>query len=332
MPFIFRQILKSERGPQGGVFAPLGEGVRGASSPPLPPITLMDGGMGQELVRRSGDDPHPLWATRVMIDHPGLVQAIHADYFAAGASVATTNTYALFHDRLVKFALAHRLDDLQAAALAEADAARKAHGRGIIAGSIGPLVATYRPEVFPPHEQAVADYHEIVARLATHVDVLIGETVASVAHARALIDAARSAAPNTPFWLSVTLDDRDGTRLRSGEPLTDLAPLADRVDAILANCSAPEAMDQAMPMLAGFGKPFGASANGFQQITSDFLKENPTVDALSARPEMTPDRYADYVMGWVAQGATIVGGCCETGPEHIAEIARRLTAAGHPIA
>ena len=331
MPFIFPQILKSEGGPQGGVFAPLGEGVRGASSPPPSPVTLIDGGMGQELLRRSGEDPHPLWATRVMIDHPGLVQSIHADYFAAGASVATTNTYALFHDRLVKFALAHRLDALQTAALAEAHAARGAHGRGIIAGSIGPLVASYRPDLFPPHKQAVADYSAIVARLAPDVDVLIAETVASLAHARALIDAARGAAPDTPFWLSVTLEDRDGTQLRSGEPLADLALLAGRVDAVLANCSAPEAMDQAMPILARFGKPFGASANGFQQITSDFLKDNPTVDALTARPEMTPDRYADLVMGWVAQGATIVGGCCETGPEHIAEIARRLRAAGHPI-
>ena len=63
-------------------------------------ITLLDGGMGQELVARSGDEPTPLWATRVMIDHPGLVKAIHDDYFAAGASVATTNTYNILHDRL----------------------------------------------------------------------------------------------------------------------------------------------------------------------------------------------------------------------------------------
>ena len=63
-------------------------------------ITLLDGGMGQELVARSGDDPTPLWATRVMLDHPGLVRDIHADYFAAGATIATTNTYAIHHDRL----------------------------------------------------------------------------------------------------------------------------------------------------------------------------------------------------------------------------------------
>jgi hypothetical protein len=63
-------------------------------------ITLLDGGMGQELVHRSGDSPTPLWSTQVMIDHPGLVQAVHADYFAAGATIATTNTYAMHHDRL----------------------------------------------------------------------------------------------------------------------------------------------------------------------------------------------------------------------------------------
>jgi S-methylmethionine-dependent homocysteine/selenocysteine methylase len=61
-------------------------------------ITLLDGGMGQELVARSGDEPTPLWATRVMMDHPGMVRAIHEDYFAAGATVATTNTYAIHHE------------------------------------------------------------------------------------------------------------------------------------------------------------------------------------------------------------------------------------------
>lgn len=295
-------------------------------------ITLLDGGMGQELIHRAGDQPTPLWATRVMIDHPGMVQAVHDDYFAAGASLATTNTYAIHHDRFVKFGLDHRFRDFYDAALSEAEAARAKHGRGLIAGSMGPLVASYRPETLPPHAEAVAKYAEVAAILAPRVDLLIGETVASVAHARALIEGARRGAPGKTLWLSVTVEDRDGTRLRSGEPVADLAPLAAEVDAVLANCSAPEAMDQVMPVLKGFGKPFGAYANGFQQITSDFLKDNATVDALSARPEMTPERYADFAMGWVGQGATLVGGCCETGPAHIAELARRLRAAGHQIA
>jgi len=297
-------------------------------------ITLLDGGMGQELIRRAGDDPHPLWATRVMLDHPGLVQAIHADYFAAGATIATANTYAIHHDRLTKHGLDDRFADLHGAALTEAEAARTAHGSGRIAGSLGPLVASYRPDAHPPHDQAAALYAEVAQLLAPRCDLLIGETVASVAHARALIAGARPAAEahGIPLWLSVTVDDRDGTCLRSGEPIADLSGHLDGVAALLANCSAPEAMDQAMPHLAAHGLPFGAYANGFQQITAEFLKDNPTVDALSARPELTPDRYADFALGWIEAGASIVGGCCETGPAHIAEIARRLRASGHTVA
>ena len=91
-------------------------------------ITLLDGGLGQELINRSGDAPTPLWATRVMIDHPGLVQAIHADYFAAGATIATLNSYAIHHDRLLGFGLDHEFEALHACAAAEAKAARDGHG------------------------------------------------------------------------------------------------------------------------------------------------------------------------------------------------------------
>ena len=46
-------------------------------------ITLLDGSIGQELVKRSGDRATPLWSTQVMIDHPELVRDVHTDYFRA---------------------------------------------------------------------------------------------------------------------------------------------------------------------------------------------------------------------------------------------------------
>ena len=292
-------------------------------------IILLDGGMGQELIHRAGDKPTPLWSTQVMIDHPGLVQAVHADYFAAGASVATTNTYCVHHDRLQTAGLDGLFTSLHQAALAAARAARTAAGHGRIAGSIGPLVASYRPEVHPPHAEAVAKYAEVAALLSPHVDLILCETVASLAHASAIMEGALSV--GLPVWLSVTVDDRDGSRLRSGEAVADICAIGAGADALLANCSAPEAMAAALAALKGAGKPFGAYANGFTQITADFLKDLPTVDALRARRDLTPAVYADYALGWVAQGATIVGGCCEVGPAHIAELARRLVTAGHRI-
>jgi homocysteine S-methyltransferase len=293
-------------------------------------VTLLDGGMGQELVHRAGDQPTPLWSTQVMIDHPGLVEAVHADYFAAGATVATTNTYAIHRDRLDGTAMAGRFEELHQLALDAATQARAAHGAGRIAGSIGPLRASYRPDLHPPSEVARALFAEVAGILAPSCDLLIIETAVSLAHASDALAAAATA--GLPVWLAVSVDDHDGTRLRSGEALADVLPLAAQgAEAILVNCSSPEAIATALPFLAKGSLPFGAYANGFQQITSDFLTDKPTVASLSTRRDLGPEAYSDHVMAWVAAGATIVGGCCEVGPAHISEIARRLKAAGHTI-
>ncbi len=293
-------------------------------------ITLLDGGMGQELTHRAPEDPTPLWATQVMLDHPGMVQEIHQDYFNAGATVATTNTYAIHRDRFIGTGLERRFEELHNCALAEAKAATKGRTGVRIAGSIGPLAASYRPELHPPHDEAVARYAEIARILAPSVDFIICETVASLPHARAVLEGAKAA--GKPVWLSVTVDDEDGALLRSGEPVADVCAIAmGGAAAVLANCSAPEVMTAALKALSQCGLPYGAYANGFEQITKDFLADKPTVDALSARRDLGPEAYAKYALGWIEQGATIVGGCCEVGPAHITELARALTAAGHQI-
>ncbi len=292
-------------------------------------VTLLDGGMGQELVHRAGDRPTPLWSTQVMVDHPGLVGRVHADFFDAGATIATTNTYAIHRDRLEGTGMESRFSELHAAALSEATAARAQHGSGLIAGSVGPLRASYRPDLHPTADVAVPLFTEVVQQLTGTCDLLLLETVSSVAHARDALAAARTS--DLPVWLSLTVSDTDGTRLRSGEPVAEARAVAAEADAVLINCSAPEAVTLGLDIVRDFGKPFGGYANAFEQITEGFLKSKPTVDALRMRRDMGPRAYAGYVMEWVGKGATIVGGCCEVSPGHIAEIARRLRAAGHTI-
>ena len=287
-------------------------------------IILLDGGMGQELVHRAGDKPTPLWSTQVMLDHPGLVTAVHADYRDAGATVHTTNTYTIHHDRLKGTGLEGQFTALHMAAIKEAADA------GVLAGAIGPLIASYRPDIHPSHDIAVPLYAEIAAILAPHVDLIICETVASIAHAKAILEA--TAASGKPVWLAMTVDDSDGTRLRSGEALADVLPVAaGKAAAILVNCASPEAISTSMDVLAKGDLPFGAYANGFTKITPAFLESKPTVDALTARKDLDPDAYAAFAMKWIGQGATIVGGCCEVGPPHIARMAETITAAGHQI-
>lgn len=288
-------------------------------------IVLLDGGMGQELIHRAGDKPTPLWSTQVMLEHPGLVADVHRDFQDAGASIATTNTYAIHHDRLDGTGLEGQFAALHGKAIREA----KSVATGRIAGSIGPLVQSYRSDVAPPHEVAVPLYTEVAGIMADHVDLILCETVASIQHARAVAEGAATA--GRPVWVAFTVSDTDGTKLRSGEPLADALGVIDQAEAVLVNCSAPEAIPAALEVLATSGKPYGAYANGFERITEEFLGQKPTVDALRMRWNFTPELYADHAMAWVDQGATIIGGCCEVGPAHIAEIANRLRAAGHTI-
>ncbi|WP_127113626.1 homocysteine S-methyltransferase family protein [Shimia sediminis] len=295
-------------------------------------ITLLDGSIGQELVKRSGDRATPLWSTSVMIDHPDLVGQVHDAYFAAGATVATTNTYAVLRDRLARLStLADKVEALTDTAVTMATRSRDAHGSGRVAGSLGPLMASYRPDICPPAGEAAEMYAEPVRLLSPHVDILLIETMSSVDQAKGALRAAVKS--GKPVWLSVSVDDDDGTKLRSGEPVGDLAGIVAQYapDAVLVNCSRPEAVAAALDIIKGFGKPFGAYANGFTRISEGFLKDAPTVDALEQRSDLDPAAYADFAMGWVDMGATIVGGCCEVGPDHIQELARRLQAAGHQV-
>ena len=129
------------------------------------------------------------------------------------------------------------------------------------------------------------------------------------------------------------MQDADGTKLRSGEPLSGLAPLLKAIppEAIPINCATPEAITQGLGTLMDFGLPFGAYANGFTRISEGFLVPAATVDALERRHDLSPTAYAAAAMRWIGDGATIVGGCCEVGPDHIAELARRIREAGHDI-
>jgi S-methylmethionine-dependent homocysteine/selenocysteine methylase len=268
-------------------------------------ITLLDGGMGQELVHRAGDRPTPLWSTQIMIDHPGLVAEVHTDFFVAGATIATTNSYAIHLDRLKRTEMEGKFNDLHTMAMAEAQTAKTAHGSGRIAGSIGPLGASYRPDLHSESDVAVPHARDMLAALLPF---------------------------GKPVWLAVTVQDTDGTRLRSGEPLSDIIPIVQKgAAAVLINCCTPEVIPAGLDILKDAGLPFGAYANGFEKISEGFLQDAPTVDALSQRRDFTPALYADHVMNWVGQGATLVGGCCEVSPAHIAEIANRLRVGGHQI-
>ncbi len=297
---------------------------------PKSEIVLLDGGVGQELHRRSTRPSTPLWSAQAMMDEPHLVEAVHRDFIAAGARVITVNSYSATPQQLARAGRPEMFDALHSAALDAATSARERSGRYVrVAGCLPPLVATYRPDLTPPEDTCLSDYRRIVAAEADRVDLFLCESMSSSAEARFATVAAFES--GLPVWTALTVDDADGSRLRSGEPVSEgvHAALAAGAAAVLINCSSPESTAQAMPALADSGLPFGAYANAF--VSVEGLEPEGTVDVLDARDDLGPAAYADRALSWAASGATIVGGCCEIGPAHIAELARQLKAEGYEI-
>lgn len=297
-------------------------------------ITLLDGGLGQELVKRSrAERPHPLWSMQVMIDEPDLVAEVHRDFCLAGAKVLCLNTYSCTRHRLDTYADSSRLEEFLNLAYELAcrgiAAAQLDRADIDVVASLPPLTASYVAKSPLSQGQMVAEYRELIELQKAHVDGFIAETLSSMDEVNAALEAA--AQTGVRLLLGVTVLDSDGSKLRSGEPLKNAVQRADEsnIGALLANCSIPEAIDQAIPVLAESSHSFGAYCNGFTSIEA--LKPGMTVDVLEARKDLGPAEHAGWVSRWLDAGASVVGGCCEVGPEHIESLNALIEARGQRV-
>ena len=287
---------------------------------PSESVLISDGGLATELEARGHDLSDPLWSARLLADAPGEIVAVHAAYFRAGATIATTASYQASFEGFA----AHGIDRHEAAGLLRrsvelATAARDEAGAGDlrVAASVGPYGAAladgseYRGR-YGLSVAALMRWHrprlEILADAG--VDVLALETLPDVDEAEALVDLVRSV--GVPAWLSYTID---GTRTRAGQPLADAFAVAAGVPEIVAigvNCCAPDDVLPAI-LMANIGKPVIVYPNSGERWDDQ------------RRAWTGPSRFSgELARQWVAAGARIVGGCCRVRPADIADVRRAL--------
>jgi S-methylmethionine-dependent homocysteine/selenocysteine methylase len=290
-------------------------------------VTVLDGGTGRELARIGAPFSQPLWSAQALIEDPEYVRRVHESYVAAGAEVITTNTYSLnpFH-------LGHELferDGRRLTSLAASIAREVADGHpGVrVAGCLPPVLGSYRPDLFV-REEARPILDVLVLDQAPFVDLWLAETQSSIAEAGFVRDVLDTHRQTAPLWISFTLHDElveDDPRLRSGESVVDAAHAAEHLgaEALLFNCSQPEVMEPAIVAAeAATRLPIGVYANAF--VLDHALAANAGLHDI--RKDVTPERYLELAKRWMAAGATIVGGCCGIGPEHISALSADLSA------
>jgi S-methylmethionine-dependent homocysteine/selenocysteine methylase len=289
-------------------------------------VILLDGGMSRELIRLNAPFRQPEWSSLALMEIPHLVEQVHAEFAAAGAQVLTTNSYALvpFHIGEERFFKQGEKLAANAGRLAR-KAADSIAGKAVVAGSLPPLFGSYEPEKFLPDR--APDYIDVLVRgLAPFVDIWLGETLSLIAEADVVLKATKNS--GKPVWIAFTLDESDKgpPRLRSDELVEEAGQWALRsgVRALLFNCCRPEVVDAAVRVatrILGEKVRVGAYANAFEPKPK-MHQANETVAGI--REDLDPVQYTRYVERWVESGATVVGGCCGIGCEHIGHIATTL--------
>lgn len=300
-------------------------------------VTVLDGGMGKELRRIGAPFRQPEWSALALIEAPERVVEAHRNFIEAGADVIITNNYAVVPYHLGDELIAERGAELtELAGRLAREAADSADRHVTVAGSLPPLFGSYQPERFDA-SRAAPLYRDAVASLDPFVDLWIGETFSRVEELDAIVEAVGTAGSGQPVWVAFALPDvwadEHGVALRSGQTPDDIALAVSRhdgvIEAVLFNCSTPE---QTGPAISALGAAlarsavdvrFGGYANAFptESRTGGYA---PNAVVLERRDELTARRYAEEVAGWIDDGATIVGGCCDMYPEHIAELAARF--------
>jgi methionine synthase / methylenetetrahydrofolate reductase(NADPH) len=274
---------------------------------------VFDGGMGTNLFDRG------VFINRcfdqVNLESPEIVAELHREYVAAGAQVIESNTFGANRFKLSAFELADRVGEINRRG---AEIAREAAGeRALVAGSVGPLGVRIEPWGPTSLEEAREAFAEQVGALVDGgVELIVLETftdLAEIGRALAAVAGLREERGiELPVIASMTVDT-SGNSLYGTEPEAFGVKLEQwEADVVGVNCSVgPKPMLETLERLrAVTDLPLSVMPNA--GLPTEV--EGRTIYVCS------PDYMAGYARRYVQVGATVVGGCCGTTPEHIRKI------------
>lgn len=281
---------------------------------------LWDGAVGTQLIARglTGKAPEEWNLLR-----PEIIQAIHADYFAAGAVAAQTNT---FGGNRLKLKSAGLEDKLVAINTQAVESARRAcPAEGFVAGDIGPTGQLTAPAGTLSVEEAQAVFAEQArALVAAQVDLFSLETFFDLEEAKAAVAGVRRVS-NLPVIASMTFrrTKRGYFTINGVTPATAVAGLLEAgADVVGANCtiSANEMVDLAQEFRRATSAPLIFQPNA----------GNPRLKDGKEVYEQTADEFARSALILASAGADILGACCGSSPDFIRRLAELLRG-GRPL-
>jgi len=294
---------------------------------------LCDGAMGTQLYAHGASFESCFESLN--LTRPELVSDIHRAYLAAGADIIETNTFGANRFKLAEHNLADQVAEINAAGVQLARQAVESAGRtAFVAGSIGPLGVRLAPTgPLTPEEARTAFREQVAALCQAGADALILETFGDLAEIQEAIRVAQAVC-DLPLIAQMTFTIDGRTPLGHTPEAVALALSELGVAVVGANCSVGPA--RVLPVIEAMRAVLeNLDPSGLPYLSAQPNAGWPESAGGRIMYPATPDYFGDYARRFVVAGATLVGGCCGTTPDHIR--AMRLTlnalalAPSHPV-
>ena len=287
-------------------------------------VRILDGGMGQELLARGLNSQGTLWSAKALLDEKNhsLVESVHEDFVKAGAEVIVTNTFATRKIRLKQNNLEDKFEILNKYAGKIAKKVKDKYPLILIAGGLPPQNKTYSSDMRDETE-IFNNFKDQAKILNPYVDFFYLDVLSSIREISIAINSIEEF--NKPFLIGAHISE--GITLPSGEKLSEITKkikIKNLLGLILA-CVSPENYEKNVNEIKSIGFPFGFKINAFEKTkiqggyTKNYGKSksgNPN-EFLGKRDDLTPAVLKNLAKKFINDGATIIGGCCETNPSHI---------------
>jgi len=291
---------------------------------------ILDGGMGQELLKRGLKPQGTLWSASALIEekYHQLITDTHLDFINAGADVIVTATFTARRIRLIQNKCEEHFERINTKAVELALKARDISKKNIlVAGGLPNQYQTYSANLGNDLNLIEKNFYDQAKLLRSNIDFFYLDVMGSGKECEIALKTIKSF--NLPVLVGVHI--RKNGKLPSGENISDIVKKYKEENwlGIIAACVHPESYEIIINDLKNLDIPYGFKLNAFKNIPDDYaVREastwgkggNPT-KILGSREDVTPGKFYEFVKKFKDAGATILGGCCEIRQSHISKIA-----------
>ena len=295
-------------------------------------IKIMDGGMGQLLLEKGMISKGTLWSAGALVDdkYHDLLIDCHLSYIDSGADVIVTNTFSCRKFRLKENNIEDQFKYLNKKACELAIQAKQISKKNVlIAGSLPSQRDTYVSDVRSDYE-IENDITEQTEILSEYVDFFYLDVVSSIKEIKIASKIANDLKKNVVVGVHTKKDGK----LPSGENLQNLLNngINENCIGIIFACVSPEIAEKSIRIINEYKIPFGVKVNlwkieeptpikTFNTAKPQEIGTNPNI-SFGKRDDITNKDFYEFSKKIIGMGATILGGCCETNPQHIQEISK----------